>query len=486
MSDTFAISSTKKSLISGSGPLLTLIVLCGLVLRIGELNGPVEYDEAYSVVEFASRSWWTVISDYSLPNNHIFHNLLVRSSLLSLGLHAWSIRLPALVAGLGMIAAAYFMGKAFYSKETGLVAASLTAFFPELVHFSTIARGYTLVGLFSLLIFWLAQQIITRPARRYWVMMTACSALGLWTIPIMLYPASAAYLWVALEGPRNRKFFTGWLTSGLAIGLFAGLLYSPALAISGWRRILDNGFVQPVDAKRFFDWLLLARLEQTWGNWTNQLPWQLTSVLVCGFLLSVILHRKLGSSRWPLSVLLLGWCALLVLARRPDAFDRFWSWMIAPLLVWSAAGLVETTRRIRNQQVSWPTILSWLAIVGLAISAIISLPGMPLRWAKVSNVQASALYLAAELQPGDAILAGYPNNAALWYYLKEYGVSDTAWQAHANAGRYLVLLATNQKDQSIETIFKSYGLDPTRIDLKNVIALGEYGKIRIFACKPLK
>ncbi|MCX6067597.1 MAG: glycosyltransferase family 39 protein [Chloroflexi bacterium] len=166
MSDTLATPQQKNFLMPGSRPLLVLIALCGLLLRIGGLNKPVEYDEAYTVVEFSSRSWWAVISDYSLPNNHILHSLLVRASLLSFGQHAWSIRLPALLAGLGMIVAAYFLGKALYSRETGLVAAALVAYFPEMLRFSTTARGYTLVGLFSLLIFWLAQRAVRQPGPR--------------------------------------------------------------------------------------------------------------------------------------------------------------------------------------------------------------------------------------------------------------------------------------------------------------------------------
>ena len=486
MSNIFAGSSTRKSQILDSRLLLAIIIICGLILRAGKLNSPVDYDEAYTVVEFASRSWWTVISDYSLPNNHIFHSLLVRSSLLSLGMHPWSMRIPALLAGLGMIPTAYLLGKTFYSKETGLVSAALVAFFPALVDFSANARGYTLVGLFTLLIFWLAQRAVYQPGPFRWLWMSVCSAFGLWTIPLMFYPAGAAYLWVALEGPRDRKFLTGWLASGLATGLLSALLYSPALIFSGWRRVLNNGFVQPVETKKFFDWLLVVRLQETWDSWTNELPWLLTAILVGGFLLSVLFHKQIGKTRWSLSILLLGWCSLLILVRRPDIFDRFWSWMIAPLLVWSAAGLVETTRRFGIKRVSWPTIISWLSIAGLVLNVSASLPGIPVEWAKVSNIQASASYLADQLQPGDVILAGYPNNASLWYYLKERGIPETAWLAKENANRYLVVLATNQKDQSIESIFKAYNLDPTRIDLENNIALEEYGKIKIYACKTLK
>ena len=486
MSNDLSVSPTRKSLIPDSGVFLVLISLCGLILRINGLNSPVDYDEAYTVVGFASRSWWTVVSDYSLPNNHIFHSLLVRASLLSLGMHAWSIRIPALLAGLGMIPAAYLLGKAFYSKETGLVSAALVAFFPGLLYFSNNARGYTLVGLFTLLLFWLAHQTTRKPGFRNWLLMSACSALGLWTIPIMLYPAGAAYIWVVLEGQRDRKFLSSWLASGLATGIFSLALYAPVLVFSGWRRILDNGFVQPVEPAKFFDWLLRIRLQETWNSWTNQLPWLLTAILVLGFVFSLVFQKQIGKQRWSLAIVLIGWCALLILIRRPDFFDRFWSWMIAPLLVWTAGGLVETTRWLGSKRINWPQLFTWLAGAGLALNVIISLPAIPLEWAKVSNIQASANYLSDQLQPGDVILAGYPNNASLWYYLKELGLPDTTWQAKENAGRYLVLLATNQKDQSIESIFKAYGLDSTRIDLSNATLLGEYGKIKIYACKPLK
>ncbi len=486
MSDTLATPQQKNFLMPGSRPLLVLIALCGLLLRIGGLNKPVEYDEAYTVVEFSSRSWWAVISDYSLPNNHILHSLLVRASLLSFGQHAWSIRLPALLAGLGMIVAAYFLGKALYSRETGLVAAALVAYFPEMLRFSTTARGYTLVGLFSLLIFWLAQRAVRQPGPRNWILMAVCSSLGLWTIPIMLYPAGGAYLWTALEGPRNRKFFAGWLASGLGTGLLTGLLYSPALVFSGWRRVLANGFVQPVDAKKYFDWLLVSRLRDTWGSWTNHLPWLLTAILVGGFLLSLILHRKIGSSRWSLPLILLAECTLLVLTRRPEVFDRFWFWLLAPLLVWSAGGLVETVRLLPGRRPIGPTVLIWLSVAGLVISTAASLPQLTQNLDKVSNTQASASYIAQQLQPGDVVLVGYPNNAALWYYLMELGVPRTAWQADANAKRFLVLLATNQRDESLESIFKSYKLDPARVDLANSILLAEFGKIQIYSCPPLR
>ncbi len=470
----------------GVRSLLALIVLCGLTFRIAGLNSPVDYDEAYTVVEYASRSWWTIISDYSLPNNHIFHSLLVRASLSLFGMHAWSIRLPTLLAGLGIIIAVYILGRALYSPETGLVTAALAAFLPEVIRYSISARGYSLVGLFTLLLFWLANQAVHKPHWRIWVLMSLTSALGLWTIPVMFYPAGAAYLWIVLEGPHNWKFISRWLASGLGTGVLSLVFYSPALYFSGIRRVFANGFVQPVEAGKYFDWLLIARLRETLAAWTSNIPWGLVIILAVGFLLSLLLHPKIGNSHWPLAVVVLAWCTFLVLTRRPEVFDRFWSWLVAPMLVWCAGGLVETSRTGKRIFRIFPKIIVGVSILGLVTSTIINLPGIAPAWNKTGNPQAAAQFVEKQMSTGDSILVGYPNNASLWYYLMELNTPRNAWQADKNANRYLVLLASNQKDQTLTSIFKAYKLDPNKVDIKNAKLIGEYGKIKIYTCTPMQ
>ena len=90
--------------------------------------------------------------------------------------------------------------------------------------------------------------------------------------------------------------------------------------------------------------------------------------------------------------------------------------------------------------------------------------------------------MISALQPGDEVLAGYPNNAPVWYYLKKAGIPESVWQADMNSSRYYLLLATNQKDETLESILRSYKLDPARFDLQNVDKVAEYGKIQIYRC----
>ncbi len=464
--------------------ILTFLFLAGLVFRIAALNDPVTYDEAYTYIGFASHGLWAALSDYSLPNNHIFHSVLVVFSTSLLGSQPWALRLPALLAGLALIPAAYALGKRVYSLETGLCAAALVAWFPGLIRFSTEARGYSLLGLFTLLTIYLAHELLQSNRLREWALLALGTALGFFTLPLMLYPAGGVYLWLALEGPKKRAFFIRWLGSGALAGVLTLLAYAPALFVSGWRKIVANNFVLPVEAGRYFDGLLVARLKQTWLSWIGEVPPALTVLLALGFFLSLAWHRRMQTTRWPVSLVLLAWVAALVLTRRPEAFDRFWSWLLAPALLWAAAGLVEAAKKVRVGQVPGQTLLTGFALVGLLLQLTVTAPSISQRWTKMGNPEAAAIFLAERWQPGDLALVGYPNEAQVWYYLARQGLPETAWQPHPNPQRLWLVLAANQEGQTLESIVKNYRLDPAAFDLTGASPVNRYGKLEIYLAAP--
>ena len=61
--------------------IILLIIVAGVFARLLFLGYPMQYDESYTVVVFAQRPWRNLISDYSLPNNHIFYSILVKLSI---------------------------------------------------------------------------------------------------------------------------------------------------------------------------------------------------------------------------------------------------------------------------------------------------------------------------------------------------------------------------------------------------------------------
>jgi predicted membrane-bound mannosyltransferase len=144
-----------------------LLFVTGLsvVLRIVLISKPMAHDESYTVTEFAVRSLWVVLSDYHLPNNHIFHTLLVWIVAHTLGILPWMVRLPALIAGVLLVPAGYLAGRALFNRPAALLGAAFLCASPVLVAYSNNARGYTMVCLFTLLIVGLGAFLRLNPSR---------------------------------------------------------------------------------------------------------------------------------------------------------------------------------------------------------------------------------------------------------------------------------------------------------------------------------
>src|SRR5215216_7354891 len=87
--------------------ILGIMTLIGFCLRIIDLNQSIAYDEAYTFINFASRPFKHILADYSAPNNHIFHTILVGMAYRLFGAQPWALRLPAFLAGIFMVPAMY-------------------------------------------------------------------------------------------------------------------------------------------------------------------------------------------------------------------------------------------------------------------------------------------------------------------------------------------------------------------------------------------
>ena len=80
-----------------------------------------------------ARSLFAAATDYHLPNNHVFHSILVYFSTRIFGIQPWAVRLPAFTAGVLLVPAAYWLAKRLYDRWTALGAALLVAWFPPLI-----------------------------------------------------------------------------------------------------------------------------------------------------------------------------------------------------------------------------------------------------------------------------------------------------------------------------------------------------------------
>ena len=102
------------------------VFLLAALLRLPGITRSLGHDEVYTWVIFASRPLLDIFTSYPLPNNHILHTLSVRLVASIFGDAEWSLRLPALLAGLFAIPVLFgFARRLTQSDAVGLGSALL-------------------------------------------------------------------------------------------------------------------------------------------------------------------------------------------------------------------------------------------------------------------------------------------------------------------------------------------------------------------------
>lgn len=233
---------------TGSGrrdhAVLALILALALALRLYGLNGPLWFDEITTVDTHLRLGWGEMMQGYSM-NHHYLHNLAAKAAMQIFGESPWAIRLPALLFGLGAIAAMWVLVRRAADSATAHATALLLALSYHHIWFSQNARGYTGMALFSTIGFLLFLSGLKDGRWRSWLWFAAAMAATIFTHltgAFFFVTLGLAWLWLVLaawrEGRLDRdlllKPFTGFLIGGLAtIALYAPLLPSLLKTVGG-------------------------------------------------------------------------------------------------------------------------------------------------------------------------------------------------------------------------------------------------------------
>jgi len=321
------------------------LTLCGLVLRLCFLFQPMRYDEATTYLAFASKGLATILVSYTAPNNHVLHTILVHYACALLGPYPWVIRLPALVAGTLLIPATYLVARLFYDARVALLSAALVASSSALVLYSTNARGYTMVSLIFLALLALAWRLREHRSRRGWQAFVLLSAAGFFTVPVMLYPFGVVVLWLILSAALGdvrvpkAHLLKDLLKAVVGVAALTATLYAPIVAFDGLKALVANDYVQARGWPAF-----LAALAGLWAfvgaQWDQEYPAAIRLVLLVGLATGVGLHRRVGATRAPLPLAVVGWCVPLLLLSGRVAFPRVYLFLLPVGAMVAAAGLV--------------------------------------------------------------------------------------------------------------------------------------------------
>lgn len=428
------ITPTKADLI----PLFLMvgITILGVFFRYTYLWRPMGHDETYTFMAFASRGLRVAITDYHLPNNHVFHTILVNIFYQLFGDSPAVIRLPAFFAGILVIPSTYLVGRIYYDSRIGLVGASIVASLPVLIDYSTTARGYPIITLFSLLLIALAVYVKDHRNLVAWSLLVLLAGLGLYTNPTMLYPIGMAYTWLLLSkliadvSPiYGRDYYYYIFASAGAILVLSAIFYSPIIYSSGLNSIIGNDVIEALSWPEFIE-SIFPRIKNTWAEWNRDLPGFISLFALFGLVASFFVPKLPRNRRVPLILSGIIWIGTAVIVQRVAPWPRIWIFLLPFFVIWISAGYIGLFDLL-FQKFSWHRILTNGMVSALIIAPL--LIGFSRSYAQFDQklhaegaVEEIAGFLKNDLGTQDVVVVTSPDTIVLKYYLQRLGVPKEA------------------------------------------------------------
>ncbi|MEF9426139.1 MAG: glycosyltransferase family 39 protein [Candidatus Mariimomonas ferrooxydans] len=414
---------------------LFLIILIAIAVRLFFLSQPMRIDESRTFVTFAMKPLYIGLTDYSVPNNHLFHTFLVHISYLLFGNQPWVIRLPAFFAGILMVPASYLVIRVFYNKHAALLTAGIVASSSMLIYYSTNARGYTLISLIFLLILALGAYLKENRNSGAWFLFSILSAIGFYTMPIMLYPFGIVMMWLFLsiicqDTNLNRRHLLKDLFVSLIITtLLTLVLYTPVFLISGLEAVISNKFVSP---KSFITSIFGFQysINKVLSGWHRDMPFVIMVLLVIGFLASLVFHKLLSIHRVPIILAVAIWCIPVVIIQRLVPYKRVWLFLLPVYIGLASSGVTYLLKPIVSKISNYRSAI--FAVLAIALSSWLGLNVVqtPMHYGKlpIRDAENVTVLLKDYLRPGDIVLPftrgirSFFPDPRFEYYFELYGI----------------------------------------------------------------
>ena len=357
------------------------VTLLGAAVRVGFLDGPMRYDEAWNYLHFSSRSPGYIITHY-VPNNQMLHTLLVRGLSRWTGTSPAALRIPAFTAGVALIPlTAWLAWVLCRNRGTALLAAVAVAASGSLIEYSVNTRGYSWLAVLATLLVICTAVLLRGGARRgLWLVWGGLGALGAFCHPAMAYAvvgASLATVATALRAGRRtdggRELLRG-LALGIAVcGPLTVLLYAPAVLVTGWSRLTEvRGMADTIFAAQVGS--PLNMLWATWMEWTWLCHPVWATLLAVGLVAFVASAVRRRTPHDLLGISLLGIGPLLAVLQGMLLPPRTWIYALPVFYVGAAEGLRRISEPAANRRgyhlLRWSVATLTVLAVGLSLDQV--------------------------------------------------------------------------------------------------------------------
>lgn len=225
--------------------IIVVVAIPAIFAILSAILCPVRYDEAYTYINFTRDWFYSCLVFYPNPNNHILHSFLTNmSDMLPFIPTALVLRLPAITASVLTGFAACFFIKRYYSKRVAVFVVGVVSVLQMTIEYSFQARGYSMIVLFFVIALYSAYGVFCYGDRKYWLLFTVSSILGLYTISSFLYPLLTLDLLILIF---NIKDIRKLIVYNLIIIIASTILYLPIVLNEGIDALINNPFVKSID-----------------------------------------------------------------------------------------------------------------------------------------------------------------------------------------------------------------------------------------------
>jgi hypothetical protein len=393
--------------------LVALITVVGAVLRVLTATQPLFGDELSTHWVVSAHGFFEVVSvvhaDWEITPPLYF--LLAWLTTIP-GVSAELLRLPSLVAGIGVIPLVYLLGTRTVGRPAALVACALTALSPFMIFYSGEARSYQLMIVLLVLSTIALLAAVQDGRARWWIVYGACSCAAMYAHYTAAFWLAAQLLWVLWAIPRARK-------AALLANLGALVAYLPWL--SGIRNDISSPTTEILSELSPFTFRAVRLSLQHWsighpfvyeGTGLRDLPGDVALVMLAvGVLIAVVglLRAAVGAAESLRSMLPDPHLTLIVLLT-----------LAVPVSEAVASAVGDNLFGTRNLAASWPAF-------ALVLGALLAAAGPRLRFAAIALVvgafaigaakmvddefhrpdsAAAAEFIDTEARPGDVVLDG--------------------------------------------------------------------------------
>ena len=461
-----------------------LLILAGAALRIWQMRQPVIYDEAFTYTYYATRPISVIISDYSYPNNQVFHTLWVKVFTSLFGVHLWSLRLPALIAGILVLPLSYLFARLTFNRYIAMLMLALVASCGSLIEYSALGRGYSITWC-CMLVSWIIGRHLTKTNNGVSaVLLALVLAISMWTVTTTLYIAAATYIWLFFQillrygsslGTRMYRFIFS-LVLFLVLTL---LFYLPVIVVHGLGQLLHH----PTMGDNTWEVFSATHHERSLDLWVYFTETSASGIAFVGF--AAITYAAYISTKYRLLLvaLVLG-TVPIVLAQSLVAPPRVWIFTLLVLHLGSAIGLFYLLKLIQDSGIKsfgkrFRTVLASLLL--FAGMGWLGMRGIRDRIERFPEAALAADYFKGVLASGDRVYIDFPWEAPLEFHFMAARLPRSPLYAEPTDRSSLYVVVGPADGQTPESVLLHHDLTMEHVTAPDKVM--DWKRLEIFAAR---